>query len=275
MPEVQEVFHMATQKVRPDPDALERQHRDQRRHVAKQKVGVLALVAAVAVAGGVFAISTMRGGNDVTGIPGADPTPSATNIPSVTGGALEPGTYVVKTLDPDFDASYRVTIDVPDGYEGSDEGFAVLRLGRTGQMAVSAWVIGDVYGDPCRWSSTLLDRSSVSSVDALAAALASQRGLRVSTQTDVTVDGFVGKYMERTVLAGTDLDECNGAQFRPWLGTDGGTRFLDPGQRDLLWIVDVDGVPLVIDASLGGAGTSPQAQAEHIQIAESTRIDPR
>jgi hypothetical protein len=47
-----------------------------------------------------------------------------------------------------------------------------------------------------------------------------------------------------------------------------------PGQRDLLWIVDVDGVPLVIDAALG-AEASAQDRAELIQIAESVRIDPR
>jgi hypothetical protein len=275
MPEVREVFHMATQKVRPDPDALERQYRGQRRHVAKQKVAVFALIAAVVVAGGVFAITTLRSNDRTTDVGTIVPSVAPTTIPTVTGGALEPGTYALRTLDPDFDASHRITIEVPDGYEGSDDGWAVLKLGRTGQMAVTAWVIGDVYGDACKWSSTLLDRAAVSSVDALVAALAGQRGVRTSTPTDVTIDGYAGKYMDRTVPAGTELDECNGAEFRPWLARDGGRRFLEPGQRDRLWIVDVDGVPLVIDASLGGPGTSAQARAEHIQVAESVQIDPR
>ena len=88
-------------------------------------------------------------------------------------------------------------------------------------MAVSGWVIGDVYADPCRWSSTLLDPPPVSSVDALVTALAGQKGLRVSTPTDITVDGFAGTSMERTVPAGTTLAECDGVQFRPWLDTNG------------------------------------------------------
>jgi hypothetical protein len=270
MPEVQEVFRLATQKVKPDPGALERQYRDQRSRVTRKKTGVYALVAALVVAAVLIGISALPRDDRR---PASQPT--ATPIPLVTGGALEPGTYVVRTLDPAFDASHRITIDVPDGYEGSEEGFAVLRLGRTGQMAVSAWVVGDVYADPCRWSSTRLDPSPVSSVDALVAALASQRGVRASTPTDVTVDGFAGKYMERTVSAGINLGECDGAEFRPWVGSDAGARFVEPGQRDLLWIVDVDGVPLVIDASLGGPGASAQDRAEHIQIAESVRIDPR
>jgi hypothetical protein len=272
MPEVQEVFHMATQKVRPDPDALERQHRGQRRHAVKQKVAVFTLIAALVVGGGVFAISSLRSG-DETVITGTTVTPTTTPTPPLHVGPLEPGTYVVSTLDADFDTSHRISIDVPDGYKGSDVG--VGRLGVSGQMSVTAWVIGDVYADPCRWRTTRLDPSPGSSVDALVSALVDQRGVLTSTLTDVSVDGYAAKYLERKVPAGTDPADCDGGEFRPWLGTDGGRRYLESGQRDSLWIIDVDGVPLLIDASLGAAGTSAQDRAEHIQIAESVRIDPR
>ena len=275
MPEMQEVFRMATQKVRPDPGFVDRQYENQRRQSRRRKAGALALVAVLVVAGVVVGISTLRSGDEGKGIPGSAPTPTATPIPSLHSGALEPGTYVVPTLDPDFDASYRITMDVPDGYAGSADGGLVVKLGRIGQMAVGAWVIGDVYADPCRWETTLLDPPPGSSVDALVAALAAQKGLRVSTPTDITVDGFAATYMERTVRAGTNLADCDGGQFRTWLGTDGGDRYLEPGTRVMLWIIDVDGVPLVIDASLGAAGTSAQDRAAHIQIAESVRIDPR
>jgi hypothetical protein len=275
MPEMQEVFRMATQKVRPDPGFVDRQYENQRRQSRRRKAGALALVAVLVVAGVVVGINTLRSGDEGKSIPGSAPTPTATSIPSLHFGALEPGTYVVSTLDPDFDASYRITMDVPDGYEGFPDGSGVAKLGRIGQMAVGAWVIGDVYADPCRWETTLLDPPPGSSVDALVAALADQKGLRVSTPTDITVDGFAGTYMERTVAAGTNLADCDGGMFRPWFGTDGGERYLEPGQHDRLWIIDVDGVPLVIDASLGERGTSGQDRAAHIQIAESVRIDPR
>ena len=64
MPEIQEVFRMATQKVRPDPEALERQHRGQRRRVAQKRAAVYALVAVLLVAGVVVGISTL-GSDDV------------------------------------------------------------------------------------------------------------------------------------------------------------------------------------------------------------------
>jgi hypothetical protein len=40
-----------------------------------------------------------------------------------------------------------------------------------------------------------------------------------------------------------------------------------------LWIVDVDGVPVVIDVALG-AGTTAQDRADRIRMVGSIRIDP-
>jgi len=61
MPDVQEVFRMATQKVRPDPGALERQFRRQRRRTVGQKVAVYALVVAFVLAAIVIAVTRMPG----------------------------------------------------------------------------------------------------------------------------------------------------------------------------------------------------------------------
>jgi len=55
---------MATQKVRPDPGALQRQHRDQRRQVTKRKAGVYALVAGLVLAGLIVGGSALRQGSD-------------------------------------------------------------------------------------------------------------------------------------------------------------------------------------------------------------------
>ena len=49
MPEVQEVFRMATQEVRPDDGFVERQQAQQRRRARNQKLGALALVAALGI----------------------------------------------------------------------------------------------------------------------------------------------------------------------------------------------------------------------------------
>src|SRR5687767_10034710 len=61
MPDVQEVFRVATQKVRPDPGALERQLDQQRRSTIRRKAGAYALVAAVV---GAIALVAVRAGVD-------------------------------------------------------------------------------------------------------------------------------------------------------------------------------------------------------------------
>ena len=91
MPDVQEVFRMATQKVRPDPEALERQHRDQRRRVAQKRAAVYALVALLLVAGVVIGISTL-GSDDVQPAgSGSNPT-LAPEAPEQTLSIVDVGT---------------------------------------------------------------------------------------------------------------------------------------------------------------------------------------
>jgi hypothetical protein len=279
MPEVQEVFRMATQKVQPDPGALERQHRDQRRRVAKKKTAVYALVAALVVAGVVIGISALRsnGGSqparpEPTPPPVSSPTPASSPAPAhlPTGGALAPGSYVVTAIDPDFDATHRITISVPDGYQAFD-GWGILK--DQGRLWVSASVVGNVYADPCHWKGTLLDPPVGTHFDALVAALANQPGRRASTPTDVTLAGFAGKHMELVIPAGISLAECDNAQYRMWLDTGGGERYSPfTGERSQLWFLDVDGVPLVIEAAWP-FGASAKVQAELIQMVESIQID--
>jgi TolB protein len=63
MPDVQEVFRLATNKVKPDPDALERQVRRQRAEARKSRIRAYVAVAAVLVLLGtaIFALSHVVG----------------------------------------------------------------------------------------------------------------------------------------------------------------------------------------------------------------------
>jgi hypothetical protein len=271
MSELREVFEMVTKQTEPDLDAWNEQERRQRRASRNRKFGALAIAAAIGV---VAVVVVIRAADEGTGTqPGGLPTPTAAQpIPSLPGGALEPGRYVFTSYDPGLDASYRISIDVADGYEGIG-GWAARRIG-TSQTGVNTLAIGDVYADPCQWEGSLIDRSAISSTDDVVAALASQEGLRVSTPTDVTVDGFAGTYMERTVPARTDLSDCDGGRFRVYLEPSGGDRYLVPGLLQRLWILDIEGVPLVIEAG-NDQGTSAQVRAELVQMVESVQIDPR
>jgi hypothetical protein len=235
-------------------------------------------IAVLAVVMGGFAatrsLSSDRSGEDISPAATNSATPESTPPPLLipSSGPMDPGTYQFMTFDLEFDASYRITVDVPDGYMGFQQ-FAIQRRGE--KQGISAWVVGNVYGDPCNWRGTLLEPPAGSSVDSLVAALAKQKGRQPTAPTNTTVDGFTAKYLEMTVPAGIELADCDGGQFRTWVDTSfaGNPRFLEPGQRDLLWIVDVDGTPVVIDAALG-TETGAQERAESLRIIESIRIDP-
>jgi dipeptidyl aminopeptidase/acylaminoacyl peptidase len=86
MPDVQEVFRMATEKVKPDPNALERQVRRQRKSSRGSRAKVYATVAAVlaAVAVALFAIRASISSTDVVGNP---PSPAPTFVDTIPPGA--------------------------------------------------------------------------------------------------------------------------------------------------------------------------------------------
>jgi hypothetical protein len=96
-----------------------------------------------------------------------------------------------------------------------------------------------------------------------------------STPTNVTLAGYSGKRMELRMPAKVNLADCDNGQFRNWLDTGGGDRFIPfTDALDQLWILDVDGVPLVIEA-VWPAGASAQARGELLQMVRSVHIDPR
>jgi hypothetical protein len=106
----------------------------------------------------------------------------------------------------------------------------------------------------------------------LAAALAGTPGFDATEPTEVTVDGVDGQYLELTgPLAGCTEPEL-------WLTPDGSCRCMESSvERNRIWILEVDGTRLVIDAldvpaSEGVAGTSATTLAELESIIDSIKI---
>jgi hypothetical protein len=275
MAELREVFEMVTKQTEPDVDAWREQERRERRASRSRKLGALAIAAVIGVAAVVVVVRAVdqRTGTQLGGQP--SPT-TAEPPPAITNGPLEQGTYVITTFNAAFNDSHQIAIDVPEGYEGfSRNGVLKSPPSLSGRdTGVALYDVGYVFADACNWSGAL---SSVSSADELVAALAGQQSLRPSTPTDVVVSGFAGTYMELTVPAQAKLDRCSDGRMQAWALTGDGRSPIwlnNPGQHDLLWILEVDGVPLIIDAHLA-AGASAQDRAELLQMVESIQIDPR
>jgi hypothetical protein len=92
MTEVQEVFRMATQKVRPDPGFEERQYDYRRKKERNRKIGVFAFVAGM---GAVAAVLVLRSAAERESQPAATPAPTRVGfiglppegaVPSAPGG---------------------------------------------------------------------------------------------------------------------------------------------------------------------------------------------
>lgn len=272
MSELREVFEMVTRQTEPDLDSWKQQEDRQRRTSRNRRHGALAVAAVIAVAAVVVVIRAVDEPTEPQ--PGGPSTGQPTGpIPTVAEGPLEPGRYVLEAYDPAFNASHRITIEVPDGFEGYVDGTKVLRAGDFfGSTGVSLYDVGSTFADACDWKGT---QTPISSGDELVATLAGQQGLSPTSPTDVVVSGFAGTNMEITLPSETAIDQCSGRRMQAWAVQGDGTGHIwlnNAGQHDLLWILDVDGVPLVIAAELAPTA-SAQERAELEQMVESIRIE--
>jgi hypothetical protein len=202
-----------------------------------------------------------------------DATPQA--IPSGTQD-LKAGTYAFGPL---FDASEKpfpnVLITVPDGWS-SYEGFAVLSLsGTPRELAVSVWNVVDVYTNGCHWLGPMIHPGAT--VDELAAVLAARPLRNATAPVPVSLGGYQGKYLEWSVPADIQFHEesadhgfsdCDGSLFKSWNDAQGDRYQQGPGQVDRLWILDIEGHRLLIDATYM-PGSTAQDRADLAQVVNS------
>ena len=235
------------------------------------KTDIARLVATLVIVVGVLAAcssssdETKSQGSGVT-----TPSGAASKTQASSPDPAEPNRVTLPTLDPALDDRYTITMKLLDGYRDSND----VVFGPDSGQGISAWTVGNVYAKPCHWSGRLLDPPIGPSVHGLVAGLANQDGFDASTPTDVEIDGYAGTYLERAVSAGVDPATCDDGQYRTWVDpTLEGARWVEARQRDLLWIVDVDGTRLLIDAALGPQ-TTEQDEADRIQMVESIQIQP-
>ena len=206
-------------------------------------------------------------------LPGAAPSVT-TGPPILFGGegVLEAGTYVIRLLPHGFP---NVLITVPDGWSTDTDWY----VGTPGYISgVLFWNVVDVYAHPCRWKGPLVHPGPT--VDDLVAALVAQPLRNATKPVDVTIDGYRGKQLEWSVPDDIDFANCDDRDdagpptFESWTATGWASdRYQQsPGQIDRLWILDVAGARLVIDAQFQHGATKQQI-AELMQVVESIRFE--
>lgn len=244
------------------------------------------LVAAVAIAAVVLGAALLGRGPNIGGEPESPTeTPQTTSSPAssvasaLPDGVLAPGTYSIRPQDI---SSPRAVVIVPAGWYG---GVFAISKGNSIAPPDGAGVVFwggpfNVYEDPCHWSTSLPSSPTGPTVDDLVAALAAQPTREATPATDVTVRGFSGKALELTVPADLGFDtvagfaDCDEGEFRSWISPDGISfrAHQGPGQHDQLWIVEVEGTRVVVDATFYD-GTPAEDTSEIQAILDSIRFE--
>jgi hypothetical protein len=191
------------------------------------------------------------------------PTPSPTPAPSVAlgptalpiDGPLAPRTYIIG--DP---FQLEVSIDVPDGWtvwggvSGAGAGIYKDSPNPPAGKAIVITIVDEVFTDACDVSKGRTNPGPTA--NDLATALANQAKTQASAISDVTLSGYSGKYVEYTFAGPTAA--C--PELNRWLMIVG-PRQAVADEHDKVWILDVDGALLVIDAaSFSGASAADHAE---------------
>lgn len=239
------------------------------------------LAAAVVVVAALIGINYLGGGGTNVGGPGVEPTPTpeaslaeptATPEPSSTPWAgLPEGPFEFE------DNGVAMTVTIPaSGWTFTEPTLLVkgLEVANLPEAGILFWAFPDtefyVYGDPCRSTSTRPDVPATT-VDEIAAALAAQASRDASEPVDVTVGGYAGKSITLHVPDDAMFDDCEEGEFVMY-GTEEealARYHQGPAQIDELWILEVDGTIVIIDATY--RPDTPEELVEEMRsIAEST-----
>jgi hypothetical protein len=131
------------------------------------------------------------------------------------------------------------------------------------------WIVQNVYADPCD-ASGVADPPLGPTVDDLVDALGSLPRHQATEPRDEMIGGLPATYLELT--ADEERGDCALPGFRAWTaGSD--LRESPPGERNRLWILDVDGTRVMVDLAI-----PPNADADVIaeleDVIASLRIEP-
>jgi hypothetical protein len=134
-----------------------------------------------------------------------------------------------------------------------------------GVVTIGAWQLQHVYAVPCRWaSSDYADPPLMLTAEGQATALSSWWGQdptllpywnsRIAPLAyrpePTTFQGYPAWFVQVLVPSDVELTQCDGEQFVLWDTAGGDVRYSSgPSELMHLWVVDVDGEIIVIDAA--------------------------
>ena len=199
----------------------------------------------------------------------AQSSPSgATALP--VSGPIKPGSH---TVTKPFPVTFDLTVGDEWGVYGRDDCCVLLEhhhFDPPGLVGFGAWTIDAVYADPCTHT---LGPTIEPSADALVDALEDIPGANPGAPQETTVDGRRAIRLELRPADGVDPATCVDDEFALWAWKGEETRYVPPGYPhpvDDIWVLDVDGTRLVLEAILSDPSDADRAVGE--AIAASVRF---
>ena len=243
--------------------------------VEPARVLLAAAVLVVMVLGGVGVAQRLGDAN-------RDPTPSPASRPLVSEppGPLDSGQYVIDTGFP-----FRISFDVPGGWSKASQGsdHVVLTSNPEGVperppsgVTLGFYSVANLFAETCGVEGRMVDPPVGPTVEDLVAGLRlisadkDSTGYHASAGTPASIDGHVGQRIDLTLM----LFMCPFREAHLWQTPSGSIR-TPAGEEELstLWIVDVAGERLVVDATRY-PGTSQEHLDELMAVVDSIEVEP-
>jgi hypothetical protein len=216
-------------------------------------------------------------------VPTTTPTTAPTTTPSATpallpaDSPLEPGRHRMVSLGLVGSAPAFLSITAPSSWNWLGSDWVYKDYGADAGAAFGVWQISNRFNHPCT-DHTLLKPAPGPGIDELLTALAGQPGISAGPLTDVTIDGYSGKYVELTVA--TDIATCpvdNGdaplSGFWLWASPDGDRRYVQGSdETDRIYAIEVEGNRFTFFADFQGRATAAD-RAELQAIIDSITIE--
>jgi len=194
-----------------------------------------------------------------------DPSPTLTFPAGGADGVFEarPGIYAL-AIDgrPPTDRPLQALVQLPPGY-WIDHGWVIhsgLPVTAPDWNGLSFLDLNGVPSHPCQEGATRVDPGP--SVTDLAEALAARPLSGASDPIPVRVAGYEGLYVESSVPDDADINQCPEGKFLAFTTAAGESLWSQtPGEVGRMWILDVDGNRVVINAFHGPESTEEQIAA--------------
>ena len=262
-------------------------------------LGAAAVVVALVIGTQVLGPPAPGGvGTPASASPSPSATPTAATPSPAAGGGLPQGPFLITGDDGAVNGgTTQITVEIttpgwtysPEmDYVGKNDDGKDAPESVGAALLAWAWPAGtgfNVYGDPCRWTTTI-PATPATTAEEIAADFAAQASRDATTPMDVTVGGYAGKtmtlhtpmsfYIDAGATREEEFAACDNSIFAQY-GTEAdetvdARNAQGPGQIDELWILDVNGTIVIIDAAYSPA-TPADLVDELRALAESATFE--